>query len=194
MSFPLPPCSVTGSGASDQVVVSVSAVDRRRDGVGEDAVALVDAHDVVAVPAVDGDLCDLRPREGEVGRAVVSDVDLQHRRIAGLQAKREPVVPIGSLDRQLALRELRIVERRLVPQLRRLVGMVGGRGAVSGRGPCRAADGGDRGHCRDRQQRRPHCTRVVESNEVPHGFLSEWIDLSSVGDTGERRLFPRGER
>ena len=47
-----------------------------------------------------------------------------------------------------------------------------GGGAVSGRGRCRAADGGDRSHRRDGQQRRPHYTRVVESNEVPHGVLS----------------------
>ena len=105
-----------GSRTSGQdVVLPVAAVDRGRNGVGEDAVTLVDAHDIVAVPAVDEDLRDLRAPKAEVGRTVVTDVDLQDRRVAALQAKREPVGPIGSLDRQLAMRELRIVERRLLP-------------------------------------------------------------------------------
>ena len=44
-----------GSGASGEVVVSVSTVERRRDAVGEGAVGLVDPHEVVAGPGVDGD-------------------------------------------------------------------------------------------------------------------------------------------
>ena len=40
-----------GSGAAVEVVVSIVTVKRRRDDVGEDAVGLVDAHEVVAAPA-----------------------------------------------------------------------------------------------------------------------------------------------
>ena len=172
MSFPLPPSSVTApapptrlsSPFPPSIVVGMVSVKR----------PLLSSMRTTSspFPPLTEIFRDLRTRESEVGRAVVPDVDLQNRRVAALQPKCEPVARVGSLDRQLAMRELRIIERRLLPQLRRLVGMVGGRGAVSGRGPCRAADGGDRSHCRDRQQCRPHYTRVVESNEVPHGFLS----------------------
>jgi hypothetical protein len=72
------------SGASEQSVVSVIAGDPRPDPVGEDAVALVDAHSVSAGPGVDGDLRDLLALEAEVGRAVVTDVDLQDASLAGL--------------------------------------------------------------------------------------------------------------
>ena len=44
------------SGASGQGVVSVPAVERRRDAVGEGAVAVVDAHEVVPAAGVDDDL------------------------------------------------------------------------------------------------------------------------------------------
>src|SRR5262249_28589917 len=64
------PCATAqslGSRTSEQGVVAVSTVDRRRDGVGERAVDLVDTHEVVAGPAVDGDARDALPREAEVG-------------------------------------------------------------------------------------------------------------------------------
>src|SRR5207249_7992900 len=70
--------------AAGERVVSVSAGDRRRDAVGEDAVALVDADEVVAGTAIDGDLRDPGALEAEVGRAVVADVDLENAVIAGL--------------------------------------------------------------------------------------------------------------
>ena len=72
--------------AAGDRVVSVATVDRRRDAVGEGAVALVDADEVVAATAVDGDLGDELALEAEVGCAVVADVDLEDvadRRPAG---------------------------------------------------------------------------------------------------------------
>jgi hypothetical protein len=72
------------SGASEQRVVSGFAGDPRPDPVGEDPVALVDAHAVSASPGIDGDLRDLLALEAEVGRAVVTDVDLQDAGLAGL--------------------------------------------------------------------------------------------------------------
>ena len=48
--------------AAGDRVVSVSTVDGRRDGVGEGAVAVVDAHEVVAGPGIDVDLRDLVAR------------------------------------------------------------------------------------------------------------------------------------
>ena len=90
------------SGASGERVVSDSAVDRRRDGVGEDAVALVDAHGVVAAAGVDVDLRDVRPVEAEDGRAV-TDVDLERAGLAGLQAKRDRVALLGAFDLQHAV-------------------------------------------------------------------------------------------
>ena len=73
MSFPSPPSIVVGIA------------------VGEDAVALVDAHEVVAGPGIDGDPRDVLALEAEVGRAVVTDVDLEDAGLAGLQAKRDLV-------------------------------------------------------------------------------------------------------
>ena len=74
-------------GASGDVVVTAAAIDRGRDRVLEDAVRLVDAHDVVAAAGVDGELCDPAARDAEVGRAVVADVDLEDVGPAGLQAE-----------------------------------------------------------------------------------------------------------
>jgi hypothetical protein len=73
------------------VSVAVAAGDRRRDGVGEGAVDLVDADGVVTCAGVDRDPCDLLALEAEVGRAVVTDVDLddvQGRRPSGRSAIR----------------------------------------------------------------------------------------------------------
>ena len=75
-SFPGSAANRLGSRASDEVVVSAAALDRRRDGVGEDAAGLVDPDVVVACAAVDVDAGDVGAGEVEVGRAVV-DVDLQ---------------------------------------------------------------------------------------------------------------------
>ena len=100
-----------GSGASGERVVPDSAVDRRRNGVGEDAVALVDAHGVVAAAGVDVDLRDVRPVEAEDGRAV-TDVDLESAGLAGLQAKRDRVALLGAFDLQHAVAQLRGLEPR----------------------------------------------------------------------------------
>src|SRR6266516_1278778 len=102
------------TGAAGEIVVSVPAVDRRRDRVGEDTVALVDAHLVVARPGVDDDLRDAVAFEAEVGRAVVTDVDLESARVAGLQANRDLVAHFGALDRQDAVLELRMLEPDLL--------------------------------------------------------------------------------
>ena len=54
----VPPSSCLRSGAAGEPVVSVPAVERRRDAVGEGAVGLVDAHEVVAGAGVDDDPLD----------------------------------------------------------------------------------------------------------------------------------------
>ena len=77
------------SGASGEVVVSVPAVERRRDAVGEGAVGLVDPHEVVAAAGVDGDPLDALAPDLELGLAVVAEVDLENAGLAGLQAKRD---------------------------------------------------------------------------------------------------------
>src|SRR5204863_391001 len=89
------------SGASDQLVVSVSAGDRRRDCVGEDTVALVDLQAVVAIPAIDDDVRDGRSCEAEIGQTVVAEVDLEDARLPGLQQKRgsSPYLGGGARER-----------------------------------------------------------------------------------------------
>jgi hypothetical protein len=62
VSFPAPPLIVVG-------MLSVKA-----------SVVLVDADEVVAATAVDGDLRDRGPLEAEVGCAVVTDVELEDAR------------------------------------------------------------------------------------------------------------------
>ena len=54
-------------------------------------VAFVDTDEVVAGAGLDDDLGDLAAVEAEVGRAVVTDVDLEDVGIVGLQAKRDLV-------------------------------------------------------------------------------------------------------
>ncbi len=128
--------------------------DRVRDPVGEDPVALVDTHAVVAGPGIDGDLCDLLALEAEVGRAVVTDVDLENAGLAGLQTKRDPVAPFGALDREQAVLERRVLELRLLAHVRGLVGLGGGRGvARTGHDPGCSGDDGSHGDCRSRQPR-----------------------------------------
>ena len=65
------------SGASGEAVVSVAAVDRRRDAVREGAVRVVDPHEIVAASGVDVDLPDVLARDLAVGLAVVAEVDLE---------------------------------------------------------------------------------------------------------------------
>ena len=72
------------AGPAAQRVLSVLAVERRRDRVGEDAAAVVDAHEVVAPVGVDDDLDDVRALEAELGRAVVVEVDVERVGLAGL--------------------------------------------------------------------------------------------------------------
>ena len=102
------------SGASEQAVVSVAAVDRRRDRVRERPVALVDAHEVVSRPRIDGDPRDLLALEAEVGRAVVADVDLE---VPGSRAFRRSAIlscRLRALDHQRAVLELRVLEARVL--------------------------------------------------------------------------------
>ena len=64
---------------------------------------------------VDGDPCDCFALEAEVGRAVVTDVDLEDAGIAGLQAERDLVTRPRALDVQRATLErgpLDLVGRR----------------------------------------------------------------------------------
>ena len=95
------------AGAAEQRVVAVLAVERRRDRVGEDPAALVDAHGVVAVPGLDVDRVHVGAGEAELGRAVVAEVDLDRAGLARLQADRDLVVGLGALDRQHPVLDLR---------------------------------------------------------------------------------------
>src|SRR5207342_3142411 len=108
-------------GASRQAVVSVSTVDPRENRVGEDAVALVDTDNVVSGPGIDRDPGDVLACEAEIGRAVVTDVDLENAGVTSLQAKRDLVVGLSALDQQLAALELGPLElASVVPAHRRL--------------------------------------------------------------------------
>jgi hypothetical protein len=110
VSSPLPPLSVPAPEPPTRIVVSVATVDRRRDAVGEDPVALVDAHEVVTVAGLHGDPRDVRALDVEVGRAVVADVDLEDAGLAGLQPKRDLVALVGALDCQHAVLKRWVVE------------------------------------------------------------------------------------
>src|SRR6476469_8064344 len=163
-----------GAFAARDRVVSCVAVDRRRDGVGEGPVALVDAHDVVALSGVDGDVRDLRALEAEVGRAVVADVDLENAGVAGLQTKRDPVASVGALDRQHPVPELRVLELVRLVCVRGLGGVSHGRRLTrAGRDPSRASDGCDQSNRRSRQPHGPYAARLVELKDVSHRSLSE---------------------
>ena len=105
------------SGAAGQGVVPVATVERRRDGVREDAVGLVDADRVVAVAGIEGDPRDVLALEVE-RRLPCADVDLEDVGPAGLQAKHDRVVALRPLDRQHAVLQLRVLEP-LVPGSRR---------------------------------------------------------------------------
>ena len=87
-------------GAPGEGVASEAAVDRRRDDVGEGAVGVVDAHEVVAGAGVDDDPRDVPALDAEIGRAVVADVDLEDVGPAGLEAERDPVGREGAADRR----------------------------------------------------------------------------------------------
>ncbi len=158
-------------------VVSVSTGDRRRDAVGEDAVAFVDAHEVVAgARRRRRSLATLLRAEAEVGRAVVTDVDLENAGLAGLQAKRDLVARFGALDRQHAVLELRVLEPGFAWRVRGLVGVAAGRGI-----PRAGHDPGCDGARSGRQpptNRRPHGARLLGSNEVLHGVPFGVVDLS----------------
>src|SRR4029453_4634215 len=75
--------------AALQRVVTVAAGDRRRDGVGEGAVRVVDASGILTVAHPDLDRRERAAIEREVGRAVIAGVDLERVRVAGLQPKRD---------------------------------------------------------------------------------------------------------
>src|SRR5207247_11093590 len=125
-------------------VVSVSTVDRRRDAVCESAVALVDTHEVVAGPAVDGNARDALAREAEVGRAVSADVDLEDARIAGLQSQRDCVACLAALDSQHTVPQLRALEVSHIAQMGGRVALVGRSSlSLTGRDPGCGGDGGN---------------------------------------------------
>ena len=156
-------------GAAGEIVVSVSAVERRRDAVGEDTVALVDAHEVVTGAAVDDDPRDELALDAEIGRAVVADVDLEDVRSAGLQAKRNPVARARALDDQRAVLQFGALEHDVAVPIRAAPGLVG-RGGVGrhGRDPACAGDYARHGHCHARKPRRAN---VVGSKSILHLYV-----------------------
>ncbi len=144
-----------GARASGQAVVSGSAVDRQRD-VTDSPVALVDADEIVALLGIEIDSPDAVARDGEVRVAVVTDVELEHAGVPGLQAQREPVAPLAALDRQHAVLELRALDLS-----RRGVGL-------NGRDPRSAREGGDdQGH--EPQPPGLRGVRALDSNDRLHG-------------------------
>ena len=154
------------SGTAGEVVVSVPAVERRRDAVGEDSVALVDAHEVVAAAAVDDDPRDELALDAELGRAVVADVDLENVGSAGLQAKRNPVARARAPDDQRSVLRFGPLEHDVAVPIRAASGLVG-RGGLGrpGRDPACAGDHACHGHCHARKPRRAN---VVGSESVRH--------------------------
>ena len=96
-----------GAGSAEQRVVAVAPGDCRRNAVRERAIRFVDPHEVIACAGIDGDRRDRLEVEPEVGRAVVTDVDLQDIAAAGLQPKCDPVVPIGPDDDESTVPKLR---------------------------------------------------------------------------------------
>ena len=112
------------AGATGERVVVFSAVERGRDAVGEDPVALVDAHEVVPASAIDRDARDVGALEAELGRAVVTDVDLERSRLAGLEAECDLVTRLAAFDHQHAVLERRV--RPLAPIVRIAGGLAQG--------------------------------------------------------------------
>jgi len=113
--------------AAGDRVVPVASVDRRRDRVGERAVAVVDAHDVVAGACFDGNARDAVAVEAEVGRAVGTGVDLDDRAVAGAQAERDRIACVRALDRQHAVPQLRPLDVGAPVCMPSLLGLAGRR-------------------------------------------------------------------
>ena len=174
-----------GAVAADQVVIPVAAAQRRRPappvsvslpsppsivvgiGVGEDAVALVDAHDVVAVAASTLDRRDLGARRSSRRPCRRRRSRPGHARLAGLQPNGDPVAAVRALDREHA-----VLAERSAPWACRLA----------------AAPGSGR-RCRRRRRRSDAARRAVEraldsmSCSWPR-FLSVSLTLVALRDTG----------
>ena len=169
-SLPAPPCSRSAPVAAGEIVVSVSPVERRRDAVGEDAVALVDAHEVVAGAASTTILAtNLR---STLKSAEPSSPASTWRMSgpAGLQAKRNPVACGRALDDQRSVLPLGALEHDVAVPIRAASGLVG-RGGVGrhGRNPACAGDCARHGHCHARKPRRAN---VVGSKSILHLYVS----------------------
>ena len=91
---PVPADQRLGTGATDEIVVAVAAVERVASAAderviaalavelrgrrgGKRAVGLVDAHAVVAASGVDADAAEPVARDPELGGAVIADVDFE---------------------------------------------------------------------------------------------------------------------
>ena len=144
VSLPGPPFSVSATGTAGDRVVARTSVDPRRDGVGERAVAVVDAHPVVAAARLDADALDRGPREAEVGGPVVAEIHLDDGGVAGREPKRDRIVRLGPPHAQGVMCEPRACTLEVVP--------VPSRGSLSGvgRGRCDGDDG-----CRRHRQEPP---------------------------------------
>ena len=136
------------TGAAADRVVPRSALDPRRDGVGERAVRVVDAHRVVAPVRRNLDVVDRGPGEGEVRRPVVAEIHLDDGGVPGREPKRDRIVRLGPLHAQRATFE---------PHAHRLGAMLC-RGSLRwiGRGRCDRDETGRRNR-QDRETPEPHC-------------------------------------
>ena len=92
--------------ATLQRVAAVLTGDRGRDGVGERSVRVVDAESVGPVAARDLDRRHVGAQDGRLGRPVVAEVDLEPRRVTGLQAQCDGVGSVARVHEQPAVVEL----------------------------------------------------------------------------------------
>ncbi len=105
------------AAAADQGIIVRLAVQRRDLGVRKDAVPLVDPDHVVSAAGVHEDLIKQGAVEAEVGRAVIPEVDLQHRRHPRLQSQGDQVGRLRTLHDQRAVLDVCGVRRLKVPEI-----------------------------------------------------------------------------
>ena len=177
------------SRAAGQGVVPVAAVERRGDRVREDAVRLVDAHCIVAVAGVDVDAVDVLALEVERMLASVSDVDLEHVGLAGLEAELDRVVAGRPRDRQHAVLQLRVLKPLVQGTRCRAVVIRRSGLALGGHDPgCADDDGRHRRH--RHQQPTRACLAGLVVSEVGHDVPSRVDELSSARDTADGAPIP----
>ena len=175
-SFPSPPSSSLVAFAAGDRVVAVSTGDCRRDAVGKGPLLSSMRTWIGAGRGVDGDRRDALARKAEVGRAVVTDIDLEN---AGLRpdCRRscDLVARFGAHDRQLAVLELRVLE--LIRSCVRPTS-----GTADAAFPCPATipaapnEGGEHDRCRDTDNHTGRAVRDCLSRmRFFMVFLSEWL-------------------